>query len=380
MCTRGVFTINTSLISRLYYLACELQPDLPPVALMRMLGKSWTPIITAGAAYGLAGSAAALPTVSYDQLTQFFMEGSKSGSEPSLTEFRAALSGVLYEKITGNESISILDQISLAGKLGQWLDGRDSANGDGEMDFDAVIETPPFTKTGFWPLDQIAGERGLPQEVVTLLARPESGKTTVALSVACEWRRANIGPVWFIQTELAASAMRMKIDGMMQPGEKLWRPGIDRLVFGRRSADNALDYLIAHPDPDRLVIFDSIGGHCGQGDSSASRERFAELFDKLMQVKNSSRMALACGHVKRGVDMADIESAAGSSAVERFSGCLFYMDKDPTTFPDGTSQIQIESLKNRYHGHVRRFNFRYDYVTGTATDVDEIDQAMEALS
>src|SRR6185503_13607521 len=158
----------------------------------------------------------------------------------------------------------------------------------------------------------------IPQEVITILAKPEAGKTTMSMAIAHQWRRSDIGPVCMIQTEIAASAIAMKRRQMTRPGEALWRSGVDTMVFGRRGAQQKLDWLEQNPDPDRLVIFDSIGGMCGQGDSPESRNRFAELYDNLVQVKNSSRLVIACGHVKRGVDLVDIESAAGSSAIERF--------------------------------------------------------------
>jgi hypothetical protein len=366
-------------LSRLYFLACELHPDLPETGLMALLGKSWRPIIEAGAKHGLAGTVAALPNVNADQVSNMYMAGAETGATPTLEEFRSALAGRIYESICGSDSMSTLDQIKLAGKLGRWYDGRDSHNGDGVIDFDAVVETPLFTKSGFWPLDRIMGVDGMPQEVITVLARPGVGKTSVGLSLAHQWRRRDIGPVTFVQTELAASAMRMKVDGQTR-GQRLWRSGVDQLVFGRRGAQQALERLCAEPHPDRLIVFDSITGHCGQGDNPESRTRFADLYDHLMEAKNCNRMVVAMSHVKRGTDMADIESAAGSSAVERFSGGLVYMQSDGCPMPDGRVEIRIESLKNRYHGRVRPFRFLYDYVTGEATEADEVAEAMEALN
>lgn len=375
---------STSDLTRLFYLSCELRPALPDKRLMSRLGKSWAPIIKAGADLGLGGASAALPGVNLDQLTNFYMAGSESGAAPHLDEFRGLLAKRLYEAITEAADLSTVDQIALLGVLSRWYNGLDSVNGDGSIDWDAEIDIPPFTKTGFWPLDRIAGKDGLAQGVATIVARPEVGKTTMAIAAAFEWRKANIGPVVFIQTELAASVMRMKIDGMARgQGLKvsdLFRKDVDRLVFGRRAADDALADLVANPDLDRLVIFDSVGGYCGQGDTAESRTRFADLYDSLVQVKNHSRFVMACAHVKRGVDMADIESAAGSSAVERFSDYLFYMTKDPTPRPDGMLEARFESLKNRYGDHQRKVPFVFNYVTGEAFDEGlDVVEALEAV-
>lgn len=366
-------------MARLFALACELRPALPSQHLMTFLGKGYAPIINAAAKYGLGGASAALPGSSAAQLSEFYMQGCESGAAMSPEEFTSLLAGMLYQNVSTAANLSPIEQMKLIAAISKYLDGRESHNGDGSIDFDAKVDTPMFTKTGFWPLDQIMGVNGVPQEVITLLARPETGKTTVCLSVAYAWRRADIGPVVFIQTELAASAMRMKIDMMAETGENLWRSGLDRLVFGRRSAIQELQRCIDEPDPARLVLFDSIGGQCGQGDSPDSRSRFADLYDMLMAAKNSSRIVVAAGHVKRGVDIADIESAAGSSAVERFSGGLIYFAKDPTPYPDGRSRIRIETLKNRYHGRVRPFDFMYNYKTGQATQEDSIEELMSGL-
>lgn len=376
--------MSTSDLTRLFYLACELRPALPDKNLLSRLGKSWAPIIRAGAELGLGGATSALPGVNMDQMTNFYMAGAESGAAPHLDEFRSLLAGRLYENITSSTDLSIIEQIELNGRLSRWYNGLNSVNGDGSMDWDASINVPPFTRTGFWPLDRIAGKNGLAQGVVTMVARPEVGKTTMAIATAFNWRRLNIGPVVFIQTELAASVMRMKIDGMAAglgiEVNDYFRKDVDRLVFGRRAADDAMSELIANPDPDRLVIFDSVGGYCGQGDTAESRVRFADLYDSMVQVKNHSRLVIACAHVKRGVDMADIESAAGSSAVERFSDYLFYITKDPTPRPDGMLDAQFESLKNRYGDHQRRVKFLMNYVTGQAVEEDfGIESAMEEL-
>lgn len=365
-------------LSRLFMLACEVKPDLPSAKLMALLGKTWGPIIRAGAEHGLAGAASALPSVSVDQLAQLYMAGAETGAAPSIEEFRSTIAGRIYESVCGNDSISVLDQLKIASELGKWFEGRGSTNGEEEMDWDAKVDTPPFTKSGFWPFDDLHSAQGMPQEICTVLSRPGVGKTTMAVATAMGWRQNTVGSVTMIQTEIAPSAMRMKIDGMCRPG--LFRSGVDRLVFGRRNAQTAMQRMIENPDPDRLVLFDSVTGFCGQGDGPESRTRFAELYDDLCQVKNCSRAVIAFSHVKRGTDLADIESAAGSSAVERFSGSLIYLSADDTARPDGLVQVKAEILKNRYGSLVRPKKFLFDYVTGSALADDPLDELMESIT
>lgn len=362
---------NMSLFYRLFYLACELKPPLPSPSLMGYLGKTWSQTITAGAMHGLGGSGGALPATSLEQLATIYEAGSESGASPSLEEFRSTLATIIHEKICGNDAIPTLDQIKLTTQLGKWYAGLDSSNGDDIIDFDAEVETPMFTKSGFWPFDRIAGKNGLPQEVITILGKPGTFKTTWLALMAIEWRRQDIGPVIFAQTELAKGAMRMKIDALTKPGEKLWRSGVDQMVFGRRKLMEVLEDCERNPDPDRLVIVDSVTGYAGQGDTPDSRSRFADLYHQGMATKNSSRMAVFATHVKRGQDMMDIESAAGSSAVERFSGLLITLEKDDAKRPDGFTEVWIDTVKNRYSDKTKRFKVAFDYKNGKVYDADE---------
>lgn len=363
----------SSLLARLFYLSCELRPDLPENKLLNLLGKAWPDMIRSGAQYGLAGSSQALPTISFDQLSNFYMMGAESGATPDLEEFRSALSGAIYERICGNENLSVLDQINMASKLGLWLNGRASQNGDSEIDWDQEVTTPMYTKVGFWPIDQIHSDKGVPQGICTVLSQPGVGKSTIGTGMGLEWRRKNIGSVIMLQTELSPAGMRKKIDGMIHPHDKLFRSGIDRIIFGRRQVAQALDTMIDNPDPNRLVLFDSVTGYCGQGDGPDSRTRFAELYDALCQVKNASRLVFAFSHVRRGEDMAHIEMSAGSSAIERFSDSLIYLSSDQVPLPDGRVEIKIESIKNRWDQQQRPFKFLFNYETGQASEIDEME-------
>jgi hypothetical protein len=42
--------------------------------------------------------------------------------------------------------------------------------------------------------------------------------------------------------------------------------------------------------------------------------------------------------------------------------------------------VRVETTKNRYHNRVRPFRFLFDYVRGRASEVDELDDALEDLT
>jgi predicted ATP-dependent serine protease len=332
---------------------------------MALLGKSWSSLIIAGAKAGLIGTPGMIGDVSFEQCAKVYESGAEIGAAPDIVSFRQGLSSSIYEKLCASEDISTMDKIKLASDLGKWAFARGGGLDDDVMDIDAEVDTPMFTKTGLWVLDKIVGESGVPQEVVTILARPEAGKSSLAVSLMCEWRRSAIGPVSFIQTELSPAAMRMKIDGQCR-GENLWRSGEDRMVFGRLAAQNELDRCTEEGDPDRLIIFDSVTGHCGSGDTPDGRMRHVNLYDSLMQAKNKNRLVVATGHVKQGEEVFSIESAAGSAVIGRMSGVIVCLDKVDAIRRDGRGEIQISTVKNRYSGKQSSFKFAYDYVTGEA--------------
>lgn len=351
-------------LARLFFLACELRPQLPENTLLSQL-KDWSSIIRAGAVHGLGGSSEALPGVSYQQLSSFYEAGIESGATPDINEFRSLLSGLIHSKVCSNEALSSIDKIRLAGKLDKWLSKDTGYTVDVSLDWDAEVETPPFTETGWFPIDKIHGNEGTAQGITTVLSRPGVGKTTAALAIALNWRRRDIGSVIMLQTELSPAMVLSKVKVMAEPG--LFRTGVDRIVFGTRNCEQVMDEMIQNPDPDRLILFDSITGYAGQGDTPASRERFANLYTMLCQAKNTSRMAMAFTHVKRGTQLADIESAAGSSAIERFSDYLDFMSSDGSVGPDGTVEISVRSLKNRWGQVQNPVRFNFDYRTGEAT-------------
>lgn len=366
--------------SRLFYMASELRPTLPPASLLRLLGSTWGPLVDAAAKYGLGGIPTVVADADLDQLRVMHKQGKSLTEVTDIAEFRASMVGVLHAQICGNGSLSILDQVKLGGELYSWFQGEES-NHEQVLDFDAEVETPMFTHTGLWPLDRILGD-GVPQDITTIIARPECGKSTLALAGGFNWRRANIGSVTLMQTEMTPAAMALKVKGMTVPGENLWRSGVDKIVYGKASCWRELQENIKNPDPDRLLIWDSVSGFCGDGSTPDSRTKYYDLYAALMDANHSNRAVLACTHAKRGIEeQAHIEAAAGSASVERYSGALIYLDKSPQPRPDGRQVMRFQSLKNRYGVHVDTFAFAMDFVRGIPYEVTDVDfnKVMESL-
>lgn len=363
-------TATNSLLSRLFYMAVELRPILPPSAVLNVLGEASVKLIRAGAEHGLAGSVSHMAGVTLDQVANVYAIGADSGATPDLQEFKSALAGAIYEKLCGHADYSNLDKIRLTGKLDTWVNGSASMVADAEYSMDAEIAIPPFTRSGFTPFDQIQGE-GFPQDIVLWFGHPGTMKTTFGVTLAKRWKESGIGSVTLIQTELSPALMRMKIDSQVPRGT-LFNPETDKMVFGRGGADAKLEWLLENPDPDRLVIFDSLSGYCGGGDGPESRQRFYDVYDKLSQIKNVSRTVVAISHIKRGEgDNVSIESAAGSSAQEKFSGNMIFIKVDDAPRPDGLVEARLATVKNRYAQKQRPVKFLYDFRTGdTFEDYD----------
>lgn len=360
--------------ARLFYLATELRPNLPDKQFMNMIGP-WGRVIAAGAEHGLGGCTAALPEASFAQISAIYEQGILSGASPDEQEFRSLLAGVIFEAISENDKLAALEKIRLYSKLHTWVQGNDNGTEEAVLDWDAEVAVPDSTVTGFKPLDELFGGAVM-QELYTILAQPEQMKTTTCLAIAKQWKVSGIGPVVMLQTEMAPAPTLLKIRGM---GNEVFQKGIDKLYFGGRNTEDGLEWLIDNPDTDRLVIFDSISGHCGQGDSAAERQEYSRILRKLVAVKNASRLVIACSHLKRGVEVAGINDAAGSSVIERLSGCMLQLEKSDTPRPDGLIQMKMNIIKNRWGGHNRPSRYLINPITGETfeNDVDAFENTYE---
>lgn len=351
--------------ARLFYLAAELRPKLPDKQFMNMLGP-WGRVITAGAEHGLGGSTSALPEASFAQISAIYEQGIQSGASPDEQEFRSLLAGTVFDAIAENDRLSALEKMRLYSKLHIWVQGNDNGTEEAVLDWDAEVEVPESTVTGFGPIDKLFGG-SLMQELYVLLAQPEQMKSTLCIALARQWKLSGIGSTVMIQTEMAPSTTLMKIRNM---GNEVYEKGIDRLYFGGRNTEEGLEWLIDNPDPGRLVIFDSITGHCGQGDSAAERQEYSRIVRKLVAVKNASRVVMACSHLKRGVEQAGINDAAGSSVIERLFGGMAQIEKGDVVRPDGLVPMKLSIIKNRWGGHNRPVRFLFNPVTGETFEND----------
>lgn len=362
------------LYSRLLYLASELPDvDLPPSELMRQLGKSWQTLITGAAQVGAAGLTALIPNTTLDSVNQLTALGSE-GPPPSIEEFRAGIAGVIYEKICASDSLGNDQKIDLVGKLAIWKKGRTAMIADEVLDWDAEVETPEYTRTGFMPLDKLFGGQGVPSDSLVFIGPPGVGKTTMAIKIGTCWREMDIGSVVMLQPEMPPAMLSAKIKAMVPNMAELFRPGIDKIVYGGNAIAKELDYMIEHPDNGRLVLFDGISAYCGQGDDPSSRIKYAELVMNLNALKMKSRSVIAFHHIKRGLDgKIDLEAAAGSSVIERFFASFIEINKNSCPRPDGSSRVYFKDHKHRYgDGTVDKVPFLFNYQTGETREVPQI--------
>lgn len=356
-------------MERLLFLAAETRPAMPPTSLLKFLGP-WGDLYSVVAANGLLGAVETLSGTDYAQLTEMYARGVGCGASPRPEEFYHGLTLAIGEALCNSE-LPITDRMKMFAKLDAWYEGRSSGGQNAVLGFDAEVEAPAFTLTGWWPLDRVAGSKGMPQDVITIISAPGTGKTTIGCGLAADWKRNVGGPVMMFQTELGPSMMRRYTDAALRPGEKLWTPE-DKIVYGSYAVQEQLDWCICNPDPDRLIIFDSVSSFCGDGSDAASRTRYFKAYQDLMAVKNASRMAVAMTHTKRGVDpdTDNMESSAGSASIERFSGLLLYLTPLERG-EQGTRELSLKPLKNRHDQLGRPVKFLMNYHTSTPSELRE---------
>jgi hypothetical protein len=345
-------------LHRLYYLAVDLKPRLPDRKLLDLLPKTWGRLIQSavddGTGSGLASQA---------QLDDFYMKGAESGIKPTLKEFKGLLCTVIRENLREKEKeLSNADATRLYGLLHRFYTYDDSKRPEKWMSFNAKAPDLVTFSSCFPPLDDIirAGvknEPGVFTEIITMLGFTGTGKSVLTLAIGKEW---NHGSVWYFDPEVGEGLTLYRLNVM----ETLHDPS-KMVVFGDYDIDEVLQRCIDDPDPNRLLIFDSLHAICGDGDTSDSRQMYANYYKKFSKMKDYVKLIIVTTQIKRGDDGKNLHSAAGSRNIENWSGALVSAHQGgiiagPNNEP--YNEVKLYGIKNRMGQKNRECDFVFDYV------------------
>lgn len=354
-------------LSRLYYLAVEVKPTLPDSRLYNLLSKNWRRLIDSGITNGLASGIA-----NYDQLKHLYELGS-SNIEPTEKEFRLLLGQSIMTQLEGDVSKSTIERVKLAGSLNVYI----SSIGNTTTKKAFFTEpAPPLTtfNSGFKPLDTLVSENGLSTEIITFLGKPGSGKSSIALSIAGEWPKNS--NVWYFEPELGQGFMLNKISKT----DFSWNENCV-LYSGFYGVENILKMIEQEPDDDRLIVLDSLHVVCGDGTTAESRSKYTAAYEAMLELKTKCKLIVVTTQVKRGSTADDIEAAAGSSAIERYSGVLIGITKGPPLPPEGKlNSVGLFAIKNRLGAAGKKKEFAFDYLRCKSKyTLDDPEEMLKAL-
>jgi hypothetical protein len=200
------------------------------------------------------------------------------------------------------------------------------------------------------PLDIVTG--GLYQSLLVMMGAPGTGKTSMMLTMmealieqnACE-------EVWFFQNEIPFRMMEGRLSHIRQ--RITFRPG-DRVTCGPYSSDKIVAEVLANPNPNRIIFFDSPDVQF----SSPTGERRFDLersYQQLILIKPKTKMIIIPSQPRRNDTNLSLQSPAESWAKAWYADIMIGLQRA------GTDQVLMKVVKNRFGPNLGSLHFHYDY-------------------
>ena len=349
-------------LERLIYLAAE-SGVLIPKSFVRYLPQG--ELLAEITKSGLLG-AGALLDVDDGQLVSLYKEGLIAGG--AITdrgrEFRILIAKAIYAAV--QDSSDIAGTIMLMSRVQDFLEGRSSLVAVQEV---SLSEVDPKAlsgiykwDSGFMPMDQLVG--GFYQGIFTILAPPGTGKTSLLLSLMSTMRQTNAASsIWFFEPEIPMGLLQHRMKPLLSTTTFLQD---DRLVSGHFTPTQILEKVRENPDPDRVIMIDSL--HVLSGNGEARRFEIEGHYKDLVELKNYCRAIILTTQPRRGAHTINLESGAESAAIERYSDGIIgarRISKGVSNI-DGGATLLLNIPKNRFGIPEIELTFRYDYENLTA--------------
>lgn len=363
---------SAAVLARLFYLQVETKAPLPNKQLMGLMGKTWAKALTTANESGIASGAA-----NYEQLVAFYSQGAESGIAPTEQEFRALLTDYLLEQLGDKEeTLTTKERAVLYGAIARYYEGKQGIIANERVSF--ATEAPPQSRflSGFPALDYVAGN-GLCTGVVTILAKTGNGKSSLSFAIAKSWAKEQGSSVWVFDPEMGKGMALTRINGMGVD----WGAyaSVPELFLGYYCIEDVLKQVEEEPDPDRLIIFDSLDAVCGNGMTPESQQLFIRNYESAIKLLDHCKLVIITTQIKRGSDYTDVEGASGSSIIEKRSSLLIGTQKG-MLLPNGGNEVTFKGLKNRMGPGGLKQCFAFDYATCSyCYDLDKLDEQIDHL-
>lgn len=311
--------------ARLVFLLSRYQIILPRALTRWIPGGDWLKDLYKGA---LASHAYA------DQIQKLYSKGEEMGRGGP--DEVVSLLGQLLDEFLDFDSLSWQEKMEIFSALGSIQGTHLLEYEEMSMNETGGIEEIPKFDTGLTPLDLVLG--GFYQGIFLLMAQPGVGKTSLCLSLQSEIARTHAAN----STLVVINELPMNV---IWPRTKPLRDRIhyretDKIICASWSSANILDYLEEHPDPDRVVFYDSPdvpASSSGEG----MRFAIASEFLNLIRIKKKCKSVIATTWPRRRDRVLTISSPAEASAKAWYSDAIIGMEHV------GKNRL-VRVLKNRF--------------------------------
>lgn len=352
-------------LARLYYLACELRPNLPDHKLMQVLPKMYTELITSGCKNGISSGIS-----NYQQLAQLYSMGEAIGIEPTENEFKSLISSMIASEVESKKELPIDVKINYYDRLTRYYKQGESFIPQVRRTFNSPAPLVSKFSSGFLPYDKVLGATpenpfSVVNDVTTIIANPGTGKSYLSLAIGAAWPH---GSVYIYDPENGEGVVLNRAETLPDRGSESYDN--KHIIFGWYGVETILEHFKDNPDLNALVILDSLHFVCGDGSDPSSRMEYFKAYKAAVALKQYVKHVIITTQVKRGANGDSIDAAAASSTIERDSGALLHLSKG-MYLGNGTVEYRLFSSKYRHGPNQVEVNFIFDYVKAQCVHIVE---------
>lgn len=356
------------MLPRLYYLAEQVKPELPPRKVYNLLPPNWRDMIESGKR-GIGDGA-----TNSDQEINLWQRGAEAGEgiEPSEQEFRNRIVDEIYDVLERDSKLTRKQKMDCAATLHNYLHNLKANSVEkATITFNDKARALDRFTTGTWALDEVIspelddladGEKpGLIREVITLQGHTGTGKTSLALAIAANWPH---GQVTMYQPEVSKELMLSKIGKMSKTWDKNLPPIVE---CGNYDPDVILDKLReTGGDPNALLIFDSLTFIGGKGDNPENRAKYERFYRAFVAMKEYVKLVLVTVQLKEGATGQSAYDSYGGSNIPEGSGAVVSFWRN-VHYPNanGDHQLTFFGAKNRMGPTGKEIPVKFHYPTCT---------------
>lgn len=339
---------------RLLYLANELRPQLPS-AIAKLIPQG--DLLATVSIIGSTGAIQALQ-LEPEQLDSLLEQG-RRGGRATLDEWKHLLSNMAADHLIENrDSLDIREYLRRTEAISSFLNSNGSIIQVLRTDWnDPDAKDVVKWHSGLEYLDGVL--EGFYHGLFIIMASTGTGKTSLLLSLVEALKKLeDVSEIWFFQTEIPRDMFQYRIRPLKNRGVA-FLPGRDQIFYGQMTMLEIMDMIHEHPDPNRVIFYDSPDVLASAADDNR-RFELERIYRDLVIIKNLSKAVFVASQMSRKDKSPKITSVSESWAKAWYAdGILGFKQMGVR----GTSALMKAAvLKNRFGPAGFEMTFNYDLV------------------